>query len=50
MHDLVDDETREIIARYIREVKEEKIRATMFNISYDFEGMQDRLIALKAIG
>lgn len=50
MHDFVDDETREIIARYIREVREGKIRAEMFNTTYDSEGMLDRLIALKAIG
>ena len=50
MNDLVDDEIREIIARYIREVREEQIRAAMFNAPYDFEGMQDRLIVMKAIG
>jgi hypothetical protein len=47
---ILDAETAEIIARYVREVREEKVRAAWADVSYDHAGLQDRLILLHAIG
>jgi hypothetical protein len=42
---ILDDDIKGIIARYVREVKEER----MAEVIYDAEGMQDRMIILRAI-
>lgn len=46
----IDTEIGEIIARYAREVREEKMRSAWVDIPYDHAEFQDRMIILKAIG
>ena len=49
MYGLVDDETREIITRYIREVRDEKIKSALNAIPYDSEGFELRRCLIEKI-
>ncbi len=47
---IFDEDIIQILTLYALEVKQEKIQFIILNASYESEGMQDRLIILRAIG